>query len=256
MSDNERKINRHDIAAYENMDNTLHSLIVGVKQPSSVFRYQSPNKWTTQRTSNAEIKPSQTKEAINPNTELIKLLNPNLQFLRKNAQSETLPTVLSGTQPISHLAEIVAKKFEEPINIHRNIHKLNGLKTNNYAIRREESHNNNSLDHGRPQAMNTNKNYAGLTFIENKTIEAPDSNKSFLEVGKTVVAKEENSHDTLSHSVEPVPRYKVETKELKPIEFKEQITNAKMKAAGKLRRQLINYNIITGIKTERKELLK
>lgn len=96
MSVHERKVNRVDLAAYENMDVSLHSKVVGTRDFAPAEK---------------QLTPSQNETTPSPENELIRKINaPETAFRRDNRCVQKTPDCTSS----SRLLAMAIKNMQDP----------------------------------------------------------------------------------------------------------------------------------------------
>ncbi len=253
MSEHERRVNERDIEAYENMDTTVHSKVVGVKAPEEVDARFSPGKRTRKSTQEnlssvqgadskdskaGSLYPSEQPYIASPleyQAELARKLNGGdiLSHRRLRADSGATP----GRTP-SRLAEIAAKNMDSPnLRIMRS-----NTRNSSYGYYNSGGGNKPAPPQDDYGVLGSNK-----SFICSQRPLA-DAGKGLLSSNKSMLQADAQTGDTT------IPVLKMSAKRGISLESRAHrrseyrtIDLARMRPAGSSRRQVIGYNIITGI---------
>ncbi len=110
MSEHEKKVNGMDLAAYENMDTSLHAKVIGVRDSPAIQTKSTPNKISRKVLSPEEPKPAPREDAID--YELARKINIADCYQRRN---QAPPRQYAAPQPSpSKLLESAIRNMNDP----------------------------------------------------------------------------------------------------------------------------------------------
>jgi len=255
MSVYEKKINGLDLEAYENMDTQLHAKIVGVKDATSVgltpikktppkLINENNNDYQPNPDNKPMVNPIQYRDSPKPDApdyELARKINMVDAVYVRNSKGNRGPSII--TKSPSKLLEQAIQNMRDPrVEFMRNNthNRAYGYKPDND---RKQGAMNQSFDiakmqQGYDRKIDLNRSFAPPpSQPENPLAQGAKAQMSFVQ--------QVNEMDYKPRRIQATPPGERSDMVYNRPKVKYEI-NDKLKAAGSIRRQFVNYNIITG----------
>ena len=277
MTEHELKVNGDFIKAYENMDPTIHenNRLLGVKAAEDIAKLSPTRAWKKSGgdsiigKSSGNIRDGGISEQShgsssidNYKSELAKKLNQEVFYKPKEGYVPPSPPKIS-----SKLAEIVAKNMEDPniLAMRSNTHNLMygyrpGMNNRSPAKNRLGKNVENNKSMALPENRTAAEENPKSDYISSSQPPQKPLNKSFAQpvydpladAAKEVLGDQVQSLEVEKRSASVDRASQVTNSPRCPPEYNEYQNNmipkgmGRFKAAGASRRQIVNYNIITG----------